>query len=319
MKGPMTPMSAFAISPYRLALAAALAAAAMLAPVGRAEAQLVAVIVNGDPITNYDIEQRSKLIQASTHKAPARKDVIDELIDEKLKVQLLKRFQIEGIEKDVDNAYANMARRMRASPKEFTEQLNKQGIQAETIKARIRAEMVWSQIIRGRYQSSFQFSDKDIQARLASKRPDDASSVGYDYTLHPILFVVPRGSPQSAIEERRKEAEALRARFQSCEQGLPLARGMRHVAVRTPVVKSSSELAPALRGVLEKTEIGKLTSPELTLQGVEVFALCGKRQSDSDNAPAKKEAREEMFKEQFESHSRTYLKELRSQAMIEYR
>jgi len=87
-------MAAFVISPYRFALGAALAVAAMLAPAGRVEAQLVAVIVNGDPITNYDIEQRSKLIQASTHKAPPRKDVIEELIDEKLKVQLLKRFQI---------------------------------------------------------------------------------------------------------------------------------------------------------------------------------------------------------------------------------
>jgi peptidyl-prolyl cis-trans isomerase SurA len=310
----MTPMPTLVISPYRFALGVALAVAATLAPIARAEAQLVAVIVNGDPITNFDIEQRSKLIQASTHKVPTRKEVIEELIDEKLK-----GFQIEGIEKDVENSYINMARRMRITPKEFTEQLNKQGIQPDSIKARIRAEMVWSQIIRGRYQSSFQFSDKDIQTRLASKRPEDASTVGYDYTLHPILFVVPRGSPQAAIEERRKEAEALRARFQSCEQGLPLARGMRHVAVRPPVLKSSSDLAPALRAVLEKTEIGKLTSPELTLQGVEVYALCGKRQSDADNAPAKKEMREEMFKEQFESHSRAYLKELRGQAMIEYR
>jgi peptidyl-prolyl cis-trans isomerase SurA len=315
----MTSIAAFAFCPCRFILGAALAIAATLAPIGGAEAQLVAVIVNGDPITNYDIEQRSKLIQASTHKAPARKDVIEELIDEKLKVQLLKRFQIESIEKDVESSFINMARRMRTTPKEFTEQLNKQGLQPDSIKARIRAELVWGQIIRGRYQSSFQFSDKDVQARLASKRPEDASSVGYDYTLRPILFVVPRGSPQAVLEERRKEAEALRTRFQSCEQGLPLARGMPHVAVRQPVVKSSADLAPALRTVLEKTEVGKLTSPELTLQGIEVFALCGKRQSDADNVPANKEMREEMYKEQFESLSRAYLKELRGQAMIEYR
>ena len=91
------------------------------------------------------------------------------------------------------------------------------------------------------------------------------------------------------------------------------------MAVRPPVVKSSADLSPALREILEKTEIGKLTSPELTLQGIEVYALCGKTQSDADNAPAKKEIREELFKEQFERHSKAYLKELRSQAMIEYR
>jgi peptidyl-prolyl cis-trans isomerase SurA len=40
-------------------------------------AQTVAVMVNGDPITNYDVEQRSKLNFLSTHKPLVRKQVID--------------------------------------------------------------------------------------------------------------------------------------------------------------------------------------------------------------------------------------------------
>src|SRR5258707_8564888 len=36
------------------------------------------------PITNYDIEQRSKLDFMSTHKQPTRQEVIDELIDQKV-------------------------------------------------------------------------------------------------------------------------------------------------------------------------------------------------------------------------------------------
>lgn len=310
---------AFLIALRRFILGTMLAVLALPALTGRVEAQLVAVIVNGDPVTNYDIEQRTKLVQLSTHKTPSRKEVIDELIDERLKVQLLKRYSIEGVDKDVENAYANMARRMRATAKQFTEQLAQSGVMPETIKYRIKAELVWSQIIRGRYQSSFQFSDKDIQARLDAKRPGEAVSVGYDYTLRPILFVVPRGSPQAAFEARRKEAEALRAQFKSCEQGIPYARALAYVAVRASVVKSSAELPPALREILEKTELGGVTAPDVTQQGIEVYALCGKKPSDAENAPAKREARDELFKEQFESHSARYLKELRSQAMIEFR
>jgi peptidyl-prolyl cis-trans isomerase SurA len=234
-----------------------------------------------------------------------------------LKIQLLKRFMIDGIDKDVDTAYVNMARRMRATPKDFTENLEKQGLKTETLKSRIKADLIWGQIIRGRYQSSFQFSDKDVATRLASKNRDDANVVGYDYTLRPILFVVPRGSPPAAFEARAKEAEALRARFQNCEEGIALARGIRFVAVRPQVVKGSAELPTALRDVLTKTELGRLTAPETTQQGVEVYALCGKRQSE--NAPAKKEVRDEMYTEVFESHSKKFLKELRDQAMIEYR
>jgi peptidyl-prolyl cis-trans isomerase SurA len=208
---------------------------------------------------------------------------------------------------------------MRATPKQFTENLARQGIVADTIKSRIKGELIWSQVIRGRFQSAFQFSEKDIQARLETRRGDGAPTIGYDYTLRPILFVVPRGSPRSTFEERRKEAEAFRGRFESCDQGLPIARALPYVAVRPPVVKSTAELAPALREILEKTELGRVTAPEITLQGVEIYALCGKKPSDRDNDPAKREAREAMFKEQFEAHSKRFMSELRSQAMIEYR
>jgi peptidyl-prolyl cis-trans isomerase SurA len=300
----------------RLALSAALAMAALALMAAGARAQTV-VIVNGDPVTQFDVEQRSKLVHISTQKTPTRNEVVEELINEKLKIQLLKRFSIDGIDKDVENAYVNMARRMRATPKEFSDNLEKQGVKAETLKSRIKADLIWGQIIRGRYQSSFQFSDQDIATRLGTKKRDDANVVGYDYTLRPILFVVPRGSPPAAFEARAKEAEALRGRFQNCESGIALARGMPFVAVRQQVVKGLAELPTALRDVLAKTEVGRLTAPETTQQGVEVYAVCGKRQSE--NAPAKKEVRDEMFNEAFESLSKKFLKELREQAMIEYR
>jgi peptidyl-prolyl cis-trans isomerase SurA len=284
-----------------------------------AHAQFVAVVVNGEPITNYDVEQRAKLIQLSSRRTPTRKEVIDELIDEKLKLQLIRRYSIEGIDKDVDNAYANMARRMRATPKEFTEQLARAGIQPDTLKSRIKAEITWNQVIRGRFHSSFQISDKDLMAQLEGQKAEDAQPAAYDYTLRPILFIVPRGSPPAVVEARRREAESLRARFQGCEEGLMQVRGLRDVAVRAAVVKSSADLSPALREVLEKTEIGRLTAPESTLQGIEVYALCGKRPSASDNAPGKREAREKLIKERFDARAAKYLQELRSQAMIEYR
>jgi peptidyl-prolyl cis-trans isomerase SurA len=300
----------------RLLFGAVIAIVAALAMTGRADAQAV-VIVNGDPITAFDIEQRAKLIQLSTHQNKPRNEVVEELINEKIKIQLLKRFSIDGIDKDVDNAYANMARRMRATPKQFSDNLEKSGVKTETLKSRIKADLIWGQMIRGRYQSAFQFSDQEVNARLKAKHPEDENVVGYDYTLRPILFVVPRGSPPAAFEARAKEAEALRAQFQGCDTGIALARGTRYVAVRQQVVKSSAELPPQLRDVLAKTEIGRLTAPEATPQGIEVYALCSKRQSE--NPPAKKEIRDQMFNEAFEVVSKKYLKELRDQAMIEYR
>jgi peptidyl-prolyl cis-trans isomerase SurA len=283
-----------------------------------ARAQGVVVLVNGDPITDVDIEQRTKLQTLSGQKGATRQQVVEELINEKLKIQLLKRYAIPDVDKDVDNAMTNMARRMRQNSREFSDQLSKQGVQIDTLKSRMKADIIWQQLVRGRFQASFQFNDKDIQQRLQAKHPEGVpATAAYDYTLRPILFIVPRGSPGEAFAARAKEAEALRAEFQNCDEGVSRARGMRFVAVRPPVVKNSAELPAALRDILTKTEIGRLTPPETTQQGVEVYAVCSRK--NSDNTPEKKEIRDQLYNETFEKLSKDFLKEIRSQAMIEYK
>jgi peptidyl-prolyl cis-trans isomerase SurA len=96
-----------------------------------------------------------------------------------------------------------------------------------------------------------------------------------------------------------------------------MARNVRFVAVRAPVTRNTTDLPPALREILTKTEIGRLTPPETTQQGIEVYAVCSRR--ESDNAVEKKEARDQLYNEVFESRAKAFLKELRSQAMIEYK
>src|ERR1700754_1057811 len=74
-----------------------------------AHAQAVVVMVNGDPVTTFDIEQRSKLIALTTHKTPARQDVIQELIDDRLKIKEAKKFGVDLSASDTEETYAGMA------------------------------------------------------------------------------------------------------------------------------------------------------------------------------------------------------------------
>ena len=297
-------------------LIAALLAAGLSAPGSTARAQQVVVIVNGEPITALDIEQRSKLAQLSTHKAPARQEVLDELINEKLKVREAKKFGLEISSSEVDSAYATMAGRMRLSAEQLTEQLAKSGVHVATLKARIKADLTWPQLVRGRYQSSLQIGDKDILTAMDSKSSD---TVGYDYTLRPILFLVPAGSPEAFVEGRKREAEALRNRFQDCEAGIAFARALKDVAVRDQVIRSSADIPAELRKVLEGVEVGRLTAPEVTKFGVEMFAICAKKESAADNSPIRRQVRESIMAQRLEQRSKQYLQELRRGAMLEYK
>jgi peptidyl-prolyl cis-trans isomerase SurA len=279
----------------------------------------VAVMVNGEPITNYDVEQRSKLIMLSAKKMPDRQQVIDELIDEKVKIREGKKFGIEPTSTDVDQSYAAMSGRMRIATEQLTKSLESQGIRPETLKARIKADMVWSNLVRGRFKESLQVGEKDVAAAVQEKGSDEKPDTqSFEYKMQPIVLVVPRGSAQTTIDTRRKEAEALRARVQTCAEANAFFKSMQNAAIREPVTKTSADIPPSLREVLDSTPIGHLTPPELTKQGVEMVALCAREPTTVDT-PKKKEVREKMFAEKYEAKSKSYLQEVRKAAMIEYR
>ncbi len=297
-----------------------LLAAAMLLAVASsgAAAQNVVVIVNGEPITALDIEQRSKFIQLSTQKTLPRQEVIDELIDEKLKVKEGKRWGIEVPETEIDSTYSAMAGRMRQTSAQLTENLGKSGVNASTLKARIKADLTWQNLVRGRFQSSLQLSDKEILTAMEEKNIEEKDVVVYDYIVRPVLLLVPPGAAQPVYEARVKEAEGLRGRFRSCNEGLGLARSLRDVAIRDQITRTSSDMPAEIRKALEGIPVGQLTAPEVTRLGVEMYAVCSKHESKADT-PGKRQAREAMYAERFEQQSKQYLQRLRREALIERR
>src|SRR5262249_40041857 len=142
-----------------------LLAAVLLAAIGWAApvcAQTVVVMVNGEPITSMDIEQRSKLTFMTSHKQPPRQEVIDELIDEKVKIKEAKRFGVDPTPSDSDAPKKRMAERMRLPPDQPPQGLKKQGVRPDPRRPRIKADMVWGSRVRGRLKESLQVGEKDV-------------------------------------------------------------------------------------------------------------------------------------------------------------
>ena len=282
-------------------------------------AQTVAVMVTGEPITNYDIEQRSKLTFLTTHKPADRQQVINELIDEQVKIREGKKFGVDPTASDIDQSYAGMSSRMRITPEQLTKSLESQGIRPDTLKARIKAEMVWTSLVRGRYKESLQVGEKDVAAAVQVSSSDEKQQAdAFEYKMQPIVLILPRGSAPAAIEARQKEAEALRGRVQTCADANALFKSMQNAAIRDIVIKTSADIPPVLRELLDKTPVGHLTPPEVTKQGVEMVALCARNPTTIDT-PKKKEIRDKMYAEKYEAKSKAYLQEVRKAAMIEYR
>jgi peptidyl-prolyl cis-trans isomerase SurA len=297
---------------------AALAVALTFAGTAIAYSQQVVALVNGVPITQLDIEQRTKLEQMGGQKTVARQDVLNMLIDEILEVREAKKFEIDVPDSEMQRSYSSVADRMGLDSQKLTDVLNRAGSSEGALKGRLRAQMAWSALVRGRFKASLEIADTDVEAQLHLHENDDKKDVGYEYTMRPIVLIVPSGSPESTFETRKREADALRARFADCNIGITFARALNEVAVRDQVIKFSADLPEKSRAIVDGTEVGHLTPPETTSEGIQMFAVCNKRETKTDT-PEKKQIRDQIFEKKFGVKAKRYLQEIRSQAMIEYK
>jgi peptidyl-prolyl cis-trans isomerase SurA len=280
-------------------------------------AQAVAVMVNGVPITDYDIAQRSKLDFLTTHKRPSRQDVMNELIDEKVELNEGKNYGVNPDSSTIDRAYAQMASRMRLTPQQLSKTIESRGIRPETLKARIKADMVWTSLVRGRYKDRLQVTEKDVLAAAKAAGETLQQGDAFKYKMRPVILIVPKRSPPGTIERRQKEAATLRARVQSCAQAIAYIRDLPNAAIRAPVVKTSADLPAPLRKELDDTPIGHLTPPEVTQQGVEMVVLCSRK--PTTDTPQKRKIRDKLYAEKYNATAKSYLQRIRGEAMIEYR
>jgi peptidyl-prolyl cis-trans isomerase SurA len=169
--------------------------------------------------------------------------------------------------------------------------------------------MAWTNLVRGRFKSSLEITTSDVEAQLQLHKPDK-EQVGYEYIMRPIVFIVPRGSPDAAYEARKRDADALRARFVNCNDGYSFcarAEGRRGARSGVEIFRRSAQ---QLRDILDKTEIGHLTPPEQTAEGVQMFAVCSKKETKSDT-PGNAGNRDQMFQQKFGAKAKRYLEDLR--------
>lgn len=282
-----------------------------------AAAQTILALANGDPITAFDVEQRTKLIKLTEHRAASPKEVLELLIDDRLKIKEGRKFGLDLTSADLDEQYENTAKRLRLSTDQLSKMLESQGIRPQTFKSRIKADVTWSQLVRGRYQQALLVGEKEINSELKTGGDAKPTESGFEYSMRPVVLLV-SGDAEGGVDSRRKEAEALRTRVQTCTEAADIFRNLRGGVIRDTVVKSSADIPPALRTLLDTTPIGHLTPPEVTKQGIEMVALCERKPTTIDT-PQKREIKEKLFAKKYDAQSKKYLADLRRAAMIEYR
>lgn len=299
----------------RLALAGIAASTlSMAAPVGSAQAQNVIATVNGKAITSFDVQQRIKL-GSMTQKRPANaKIALQELIDDQIKILEARRIGYRVTEDGVEYEFNRLAKGYNQSSEQFAQTLRRSGLEPELLRESLRANLAWESLLRDRARMGSHVTRAEVDAEIAKKKAGEGMVT--EYELVQVLFIVPQGSGKAGAQQRA--AASARSGFSSCEGGFDKFRTMTDVAVKDRVTRTSGDLNPAMRKLLDQTPVGKMTAPNVTQQGYEVIAVCSKRQRDNPEMERSAIANE-LTQKKFQEGAKEYLDSLRKKYTVVYR
>ena len=345
----------------------------------------IAVLVNDEPITGYEIQQRAKFIAINTNvteqvkdnfkrmvQAPStnlrvkaileevikanpgksreeigaifeqrktqfalslqkqaldnaraglipkfKKDAQEELIEERLKIQEAKKYNIEITDDDVKRMLKSISDRNKMTEVEFAQHLKGMGVDIATMQEKLRSQAAWRELIRRRYAPQISITNRDIDRMLTATASESGQDT-IELQVQKITLLMPAKPDQNAMARRYAEADGLRQRFDSCKTMANLAKDGADARFEDLKYIRPSSVAEPTRSMLLNARDGEMLPPAAAGTGIEVYAVCGRRAVKADEKEREK-AQEELAQKEYEIIAKRQLRDLKQDAHIEYR
>ena len=171
-------------------------------------------IVNGDIITQTDIDQRASLLAvAQGGSIPAeeldrvRQQVLRNLIDETLQIQAAKAEKIEIKDSDIDKTVARVARQVKQSPEQLGAYLASTGSSLRSLRKQIEGELAWQRLQRAKIESGVSVGEDEVKAVLERMT---ASKGTEEYRVGEIFLSATAANQAEAFANATKILEQLK-------------------------------------------------------------------------------------------------------------
>lgn len=273
----------------RLGLGVVLGAILLAAPpAARCEdVQGIAAVVNDDVISKYDLEQRINLFIRAGNGRPSpeimaqlSQEALKSLIDERLQLQEAKRQKITVTDKDVDGGLERLAQHNGMSVDQMKDFFAASGIDIETLRSKVRAQIAWNRLITHRFMARVSISSEEVNSALKqmkanANRPE----------RHVAEIVLHVDTPEQEDQVRRT-AEDLASQLRS---GAPFpAVAHQYSQSATAAVGgdigwvAAGQLSPPIEKALDQMSPGQVSEPIRTSNSYTIVALLEQRSGEGD-------------------------------------
>lgn len=252
----------------------------------QAQAQRLAGIiatVNGDAITSNDLENRIDLALFSSGlpnkpeiRSNLRAQMLQTLIEERLKLQEARNNDINVSDEQVEEQLAQLAARNQISKETFLNKLAENNVPLTTLRSQIRADISWAQFVQSRLRRQIVVNDNDVDDML---RKAKARQGKMEYRLAEILIDI---KTPGQSEEAEKFARQLMGQIR---QGAPFPALAKQFSASSSAAQNGEVgwIMPEdlnddkLRTALSKMNKGDLSGPIRTVEGFYILFVIDTR------------------------------------------
>jgi peptidyl-prolyl cis-trans isomerase SurA len=250
-------------------------------------------VVNDAVISNFDLEQRSRLLLVTSGQQPTaenlkqiRAQVMKTLVDEMLQTQEAFKFKVQVQQDEVDKQLARIAASNNMQVADIYKTLEASGVARSALQAQLRAEIAWQKLVQGRLAPRVVVSQDEVAEVLARTQANANKS---QFLVSEIFIAADQPGEEAAAV---KTAQNLR---QQMMQGTPFSAIARQYS-QAPSAGAAGDIGwvpdgqldPALNAQLVKMRPGTISDPIPVEGGVYILALrqkqtaVGTKPSDAD-------------------------------------
>ncbi|HQT79520.1 MAG TPA: peptidylprolyl isomerase [Rhodopila sp.] len=254
-----------------------------------ADASRIVAVVNGDVISNVDINNRARLFALSTG-MPVSPDIVErlkpqilrQLIDEKLRVQEAERLKIVVQDAQIAGAIKDIETRNGMPAGALRQKLQSDGVSYRTLVDQVRAQLAWSEVLRGMIAGHVSVTPAEVEEQKKLVAQQDGQM---EYRVGEIF--IPIDDPANTADAQRFAETVISELHAGAAFPLVAAQfSQTQSALEGGQVGwvQANQLDPAIEHIVSQMPVGAISNPVRVPGGISIVTLEAKRQIGHDMA-----------------------------------
>ena len=169
-------------------------------------------IVNDEIITGYDVDQRQRLLAAASggSGAPGREVVIQQLIDDALRLQAARAAGIVPTQEQIKQGFDELSRSNGREGDTMRRYFNSQGVTQKSLDRQVAAEVAWRELVPRTFLPRIRISEAEIDDAMGVDKGGSATSTETEYLISEIRLPIGAEGETVAMNRARLVLQELR-------------------------------------------------------------------------------------------------------------